>query len=170
MTDVRYFAAMGVDWIGFNMKPESKLTIEHVVAFADWVSGPKFFLDVRGRSSDQIAAMLGDFQADGLLIDKEIALPHYTGKVISADEHGDVHYAPVDMSIYKYEKWQECKTNNNPDAAEEIWVQVADQSEYQHLTRETSVISGVVLEGGVEQKVGIKSYEDLDDLIELIRG
>ena len=55
LTDARYFAAMGVDWIGFDMGTDSQLSIEHVIAFSDWVEGPQFYLDVRGRSEEQIA-------------------------------------------------------------------------------------------------------------------
>jgi len=169
LTDARYFAAMGADWIGFSMGPDSPLSIEHVMAFADWVEGPEFFLDVRGRSEDQIAEMLGNFQAAGLLSDEGVALPHYAGKMITTYAHDDTNNDPTDILIYTHRQWLERTPDVYSNVAEEEWVKACNKEEYQSLKRTTDMISGIVVSGGEEQKVGIKSYEDLDELIECIR-
>ncbi len=170
LTDARYFAAMGVDWIGFDMGLNSPLSIEHVMAFADWVEGPEFFLDVRGKSEDQIAEMLGNFQAAGLLIDEGVSLPHYAGKVIRAQEQGVSGNSPTDILICTIECWQERGQGSNLAEAEEVWVVIDNVAEHDNLKAATDMISGIVVSGGDEQKVGLKSYDDLDELIEHIRG
>ena len=81
LTDARYFAAMNVDWIGFDMSVDSPLTMEHILAFSEWVEGPRLLLDVRGRTPDEIATFLGDFNAHALLVDNNAELSMYSGLV-----------------------------------------------------------------------------------------
>lgn len=170
LTDARYFAAMGVDWIGFNLGLNSPLTIEHVMAFANWVEGPKFFLDVRGRIETEIAEMLGNFQAAGLLSDARTSLQHYAGKTIGTLKNGDGVDSSTDTLIYTLEQWQQDATPGNSIVVEEVWVEISNVEEFENLKGSIEMISGIVVSGGDEQKVGIKSYDDLDELFEFVRS
>jgi phosphoribosylanthranilate isomerase len=174
LTDARYFAAMGVDWIGFDVRLDSPLSIEHVMAFADWVEGPQFFLDVRGRSDDQIAEILGSFLAEGLLTDKATSLTHYAGKIITVLEHesagNSLTDTLTDTLIYTQEQWQEGQADKQLDEAADVWIEIRNVTDYHILKGATNMISGIVLSGGNEEKVGVKSYDDLDELIDFIRG
>ena len=161
---------MGVDWIGFNMDVNSPLTIEHVMAFANWVEGPEFFLDVRGRAETEIAEMLGSFQAAGLLSNARTPLPHYAGKTIGVLKNGDGVDSLTDTLIYTHEQWQQGVTPDNSTVVEEMWVEVSNVEEFENLEGSIEMISGIVVSGGDEQKVGIKSYDDLDELFEFVRG
>ncbi len=171
LTDARYFAAMGVDWIGFSMGANRPLSVEHIIAFADWVEGPRFFLDVRGKPDVRIAEILGDFEAAGLLIDHGTTLPHYGGKVIRALEQVSTNHDTTDILIYSFDQWQASIAGaNNSHNAEEVWVNVQDTAEYLDLTGASDTISGIIISGGAEQKIGVKSYDELDELIERIRS
>ncbi len=173
LTDARYFAAMGVDWMGFDMGQDSPLTITQVVAFADWVEGPEFFLDVRNRTVDQIAEMLGNFPAAGLLLDKQVSLPHFAGKRILSLAPDDTPTAALDRMqdtlIVDEEQWRQMGNTGIYDNADEIWLKIENVTQYQCLKAELYKLSGIVVSGGDEQKVGLKSYNDLDDLLNLIR-
>jgi len=170
LTDARYFAAMGVDWIGFNMGIDNPLTIEHVKAFANWVEGPEFFLDVRGRAETEIAEMLGNFQVAGLLSDAGTPLTHYSGKTIGIFINGDGVDGLTDTLIYTHEQWEQHVTAANSVSAEEVWVEVHNVEDLENLKGSIEMITGIVVSGGAEQKVGMKSYDDLDELFEHVRG
>jgi hypothetical protein len=169
LTDARYFAAMGVDWIGFDMGLHSPLSIEHVMTFADWLEGPQFFLDVRGRSEDQIAVMLGNFQAAGLLMDEGASLPHYAGMII-ATEYSDASDRLAHTLIYTHEEWQKEVAQHTSIEADEVWVEIGSIAEYQMLQKGMDRISGIVVSGMDEQKIGVMSYDNLDKIIEVIRA
>ena len=170
LTDARYFAAMGVDWIGFDMGTDSPLSIEHVIAFSDWVEGPLFYLDVRGRPEEQIAEMLGSFQADGLRTEEGVSLPHYAGKIISVRQNSDIVNDHADILIYSFEEWQQIISNNEAIVAEDAWVAVDNANEYRSLNTSIDRIMGIVVSGGDEEKTGLKPYDDLDEIMELVNG
>lgn len=170
LTDARYFAAMGVDWIGFDMRPESPLTTDHVVAFADWVEGPLFFLDVRGRHEQEIMAILDNFKADGLLLEEGIFSSHYTGKRIALRRNTNTFDNPADICIHSHEDWMHRTASDLVHDVEEEWVTVGGVVEYQALMSAARIAAGIVVSGSDEDKTGVKSYDNLDAIIELIRS
>jgi len=52
LSDARYFAGMGVDWIGFDVNPESEAYVnpELYKNIAGWVSGPKRVVEISSSS------------------------------------------------------------------------------------------------------------------------
>jgi phosphoribosylanthranilate isomerase len=168
LTDARYFAAMGVDWMGFDMRMDSPLTITHVVSFANWIEGPDFFLDVRSRSIDQIGEMLGYFPAGGLLTDKEISLPNFAGKMIMSPAKEERPDNLQDTIIIDDKQWRHMVSEGIFDSVAEIWIKIANVTQYRNLKAEMDNLSGIVVTGGDEQAVGLKSYDDLDELFDLI--
>jgi 2C-methyl-D-erythritol 2,4-cyclodiphosphate synthase len=170
LTDARYFAAMGADWIGFRMDKNSPLTIAHVKAFADWVEGPQFYLDVRGRTVDEIAGMLAEIEVDGLLTTHDAIPSNYAGNIITAfaDHRGSEEAG--DTVVYLQNEWLEVQEHNSNVVAVDIWVVIHKTEDLKALDASLDQISGCVVLGQDEDKVGVKSYENLDEIIDSIRG
>lgn len=152
LTDARYFAAMNVDWIGFDMSADSPLTVEHIQAFSDWVEGPKILLDVRGRTTDEIAAFLGELQADALFVDNNVQLDMYNGQIAKMDHDS------ADILI-------SAKPTDGTHGVEIWWlVNSSDQlRSLEHLPDCTIAVTG-----GEEDKIGVKNYDELDEIFSLI--
>ena len=154
LTDARYFAAMNVDWIGFDMSVESPLTFEHILAFKEWVEGPRLLLDVRGRTLDEIAGFLSEFEADALLVDNNVELSMYHGRI--AKMLGD--HADIAISMTRPE---------TSDGIERWWL---INSPAQLDSPEGVPDCTIAVTGGDEQQVGVKDYDVLDEIFAKIEA
>ena len=153
LTDARYFAAAGCDWIGFDMSRDSPLTIDHIVAFAEWVEGPKLFIDTTGRDSPFVEKLIETLKPDGLLYDGAIPrdfsgfrIEHYPG----SQDAGAVLVQP---------------SHNTEMVAGEKWLVLESKDQ-----TECPDCDALVISGSWEEKVGVKDYEEIDELVELARS
>ena len=62
LSDARYCAGMGVDWLGFGAGTIDQKTYEDITG---WVTGPSFIIEM---NSDTPLAMVNQYAADGLEI------------------------------------------------------------------------------------------------------
>lgn len=154
LTDARYFAAMNVDWIGFDMSVDSPLSMEHILAFSEWVEGPRLLLDVRGRTTDEIASFLAEFEADALFVDNNVYLDMYNGKVAKmSHDSADIVISTVPGS-------------DSADA--DLWWIV--NSPHQLHALEKLPNCTIAVTGGDEHKVGVKNYDELDEIFEKLEA
>lgn len=154
LTDARYFAAMNVDWIGFDMSSESPITMEHIQAFSDWVEGPSIMLDVRGRTIDEIATFLSELEVEALFVDNNVHLDMYRGKIAK------MSHDSADIVI---------TTKPGSDTSEaDLWWIVNSPEQLRSLERLPDCTIAVT--GGDEDKVGVKNYDDLDEIFEKLES
>ena len=154
LTDARYFSAMGVHWMGFDLRPDSPITLAHVQAIAEWVEGPRFMADVRGLSTDEIAEVLAGFDAAGLILEAGMELPYFAGTVFRvAPDDG----ACEGLIINEIE-------NVSDDSS--LWKMIGQPSEVNDLDDR---ISGVVISGGDEEQTGVKNYDVIDEIFDALQ-
>ncbi len=80
LDEARYFAARGSDWLGFNIR---QLGIADIKAIADWVVGPKLFLEITEVAEDLLFEISNTIDPDALCFGLSAALPGwYKGMVI----------------------------------------------------------------------------------------
>lgn len=74
LTDARYFAAIGADWLGFNFNPESKRAISDLLGkeIKGWLAGPRFYAECGGLEIDQINQLCQNLEIDILQTDKDL--------------------------------------------------------------------------------------------------
>jgi len=141
LTDARYFAAYGVDYLGFDLNPESGdfLGFDKIKEIVEWVEGPKTL----GQLSDVDGARLFDevLQLDAVSDGKKIV-------------HGNVEYPVLD---FKEGGFTRGAFIDGFDGIEDIQFII-----------EQGLDLGLILRGGEEAKVGVKSYEELDEIFELL--
>ena len=70
LSDARYFAAMGVDWLGFDVNPnsESFVSPELYNNIAGWVAGPKRVIEISVGQEKDIDKLIGDYSPDGIMV------------------------------------------------------------------------------------------------------
>ncbi len=160
LTDARYFAAWGVDYISFNTIGDSEFFINDasIREIKDWVEGPQCLLEANALEFEDVA--------DGFILSNiysSLPIVKETFFRISFDDI--VKGLPDGKYISPINKEQ---------------IDQLESIDYQHLhlyfdiseLEPTDVLRlgnfGIVVQGGEEEKVGLKSYEELDELYELL--
>ena len=139
------------------MTAQSPLTLDHLNAFSEWVEGPSLFLDVRGRSREEVAEILEGFEAAGLLHDGNVP-----------DDYRGVHMslfpAKSRAEIVIFNDISDLTTQEN--GAAKAWLEVSEESLPMLATLSRTLVHGVVIQGGGEEQIGMKDYDAIDRIVE----
>ena len=181
LTDARYFAAAGVDFLGFCCNPgdEKYCAAPKISEIRQWVEGPKFVLEFDGWQPEaDIHSMISDglgqlvhfgafatYQGHlGVPVFKDFILENF----IAADFTG------VDYPVLKTEK-----KINQIDKSEivDLIHQAGEKTLFLDILFELSELErlisdfpgfGLILRGGEEERTGFKSFDELDKVFEIL--
>lgn len=132
LTDARYFAAYGVQYLLFDL---SEINVAGIKEIVDWVSGPKtLLLFTRDNSNDIDEAVL--------------KLEPYA---IGAKDEVDLSYLEGHIEMISI---------NESDTEIEL-----EGNQYL-LFESGKAQSHIILRGSNESKVGFKSFDDLDEVLD----
>ena len=140
LTDARYFAAQGVDYLLFDM---ANIDINTVVNIKEWVSGPEILLlfneKAIGKLDEAIVRIepkaIGSYSEDQKLID-----------------HLGAH-----VDIFQIDE----------STINEIQLYIEDQFYTTDVEKGMGTdLANLILMGGEEDKVGMKTYDELDEIFE----
>ena len=199
LTDARYFAAMGVEWMGFSLDPGgvSYLSPAEVSGIKAWVEGPKIIGSFNIQPIQEILSIAEDIGLNGVqvgpflpanqlaqledyeVLQEIIIEPVSTAKAIM--ELVEARQQQVDYFLLDFEKngfsWQDLKTGNSPIGIKEVlFIQqlkpvilalIIAPGELEELSKTFPGI-GLSLKGGAEEKVGFKSYDEMDEIFDAI--
>ncbi len=170
LSDARYFAAWGVDYIGFVI--DSGLSVTSIKEMIDWVEGPEYIMELEGidSSPETIGAMAG------LELSKVMTTPFFGGYLPPSMIHLPSNIFPkvnhADEQIIKIEgsfgslREDDLSSLRQVCSQNKIWVDVDFSVEdLDYLLNEISPL-GLIIRGGVEEKVGLKNFDDLDAIFE----
>lgn len=198
LTDARYFAAWNVEWLGFSLEMGNAnyTRPQDVKEIKDWLVGPKivgeFGLD---QKLTDILASVELLQLDAVQLSmytdytiaknlrdvtviKEWVLDDlknmntFAEQCDTAAQHVDYFYLDLEKNGIS---WNDLKANRIALATlQELCMEYAilvslvcppaQMQEY----LETIKPHGISLQGGEEEKVGVKSFDDLDDIFETL--
>lgn len=180
LTDARYFAAMGVDYLGFDLSQDQENGVKpsFVKQLKDWVSGPRTLAYLSGfEKKEYIDEMIEQIKADalsfGVFTDLEL--------IRSYSDHNIIRQSHAELL-------DSMQLDQNEDLiihfkdAEEItaimsWLEESGKH-FKSLFLDGPVsplilsdklldkIDGIVIKGSDEEKTGYKSYDELDELFE----
>jgi len=141
LTDARYFAARGVDYLMFDM---AKVALDRIIEIKDWVEGPELILSLDSSSLNLIE--------EAILKVKPFAVvsknPQTTGELMPYQAHVEV-----------------TEFDNNALALDDKkYVPVGDLSVLDNLEEE----HGIIISGSDEVEVGVKDYDLLDGILDLL--
>ena len=188
LTDARYFAAWYVDYLGFNLEAclEGRLPIQHFSALKGWLDVEHYVGEFSGlEEGSQILDIanylglntikVGPFcpaatleNLHGKTIFKEYLFSNDTkldslGGLIKKDS------AFVDVVIIKGEN------NCQFHYLEHYFAQNSFFFDFPDLIRNinqgllsSSMCRGIVVKGGDEEKIGVKSFEELDQIYDVL--
>ena len=193
LTDARYFAARDVEWLGFNLDAGTDNFIhpQNIKAIKEWLEGPKIVGEFGMQDSSEINAAIDFLDLDvvqvGMFADvsslelKDASLI----KEIVIEEETDYYdlrttlesdSANVDVFLLNYSKnnlsWNDIasKQATLKELCNRFKIILSIDFELDQLNEilETLQIHGLNLSGGEEEKVGFKSFDELDDILDAL--
>jgi hypothetical protein len=169
LTDARYFAAMGVDWMSMALTDDPQsFAMWHTLA--DWIEGVKLAAELDVDDEMLLAKAIIDAKPQGIVSSQNIAetIPSTTQLFLEVDSLNDVIESPFVFCIKTYDPnlLQEYVPDTNH---ERVFL-------FSDWTKESleEVIAkgfkgGICFSGGEEQATGMRDYELMDDLLDLLR-
>lgn len=198
LTDARYFAAWHVEWLGFDLTVEGlkNIPLAEVKEIKDWIEGPKIvgeleLLDL--ENSQRIIDFLtlkyiqvGMFapveHLNSLNVSSIIKTVIIEPSTSAADlkTHLDTYFDYVDYFLFDFNKnkigWNDLQ--NNPTLNIKQLKQLCEQYELfisldfnaQNTEEILSILNpkGISVKGGIEEKIGFKSFDELDEVFEIL--
>lgn len=198
LTDARYFAAWHVEWLGFDLTYEGlkTLPLTEVKEIKDWIEGPKIVgeidvLDV--TESQQIIDFLAlEYIQVGMFapvehlnslnvssIIKEVIIEPTT-TTAELKSHLNTYFDYVDYFLINFDKnsidWESLQSSDllNTSHLKQICEQYEIFISFDFNANNTSELItnlnplGISVKGGIEEKVGFKSFDELDEVFEFL--
>lgn len=199
LTDARYFAALGVDYLGFSLEPGSEgyVTPMMVSALREWIEGPELVGEFGGMATSDIARIAEELELPVIQVGpfgKTQELAQTTGlqllqEIILGQELTPETIQPIlDANAPFVRGFILNAARNNLDwktiQEDPSWMRWLEEtcSDYQVLLDipapadqledilEALNPVGVQLRGGDEEAVGVKSFEELDEWFDVLRA
>lgn len=197
LTDARYFAAWYVEWMGFKLTPgtEGYIDPQAMLAIKEWVDGPKIVGEFELESAEEILASVELLGLDAVQVgmftsDQALQSLHAQGVPVlkewvleSPDELGAIasqlsaQGAWVQYFLLDFAKngisWPQIASAVLPELRElaqdyPLLLSMDFPAEQIEAVLEATQAAGISLRGGEEEKVGYKSFDELDELFEAL--
>lgn len=174
LSDARYCAGMGVDWLGF---PSDRIDAKTFGEITGWVTGPQFILEL---SAGSISESLGEYSVDFLQIDytqlKEIQNVSNATFIVKLSILDWINAkAAISKNIDRISFLLLTDLNksasSNQDTLDEIqsYADIFIELDSCNYTLEEVLdlsVSGIGISGNQELKPGLKDYTELADVLE----
>jgi len=198
LTDARYFAAWHVDWLGVDLTANglSVLSLPEVKEIKDWIEGPKIvgelevleiaqsqqIIDFLSLKYIQVGMHTPVEYLNSLTVDsiiKEVVIePTTTFEALGS--HLSTYFDYVDYFLINFDKnnldWMTIENGTILTIAQ--LQEICEQYEVflsidfipTNIKKILATIQplGISVKGGMEEKVGLKSYDELDEVFELL--
>ena len=176
LTDARYFAAWGVEGIGFDLNVNSPNFVSpaQVHAFKDWISGPLTIGQFDGlQRQEEVNELIKSLDLDAVQLspfaplDWIFDVPVYREVLLNGSEslpEGD-HFILKSDSAYSD---LDMKTLAAICASKSCFIDFILSPKEHDLLLSTMSFSGYILRGGAEEKVGFKSFDQIDEIMEIL--
>ena len=163
LTDARYFAAWGVDYISFNIIPESAfyVTLDTIKEIKDWVEGPDCLVESN-------ALEFLEFADGHILSNIYSSLPLNKVAFFRVPYIDVIKGLPAGKYIVKASDDQLSNLKNLPNDKLIGLDMYLDVTDLPIDNFDAWPDWGFVIQGGDEEKTGLKSYDDLDKLYDLL--
>ena len=176
LSDARYFAGMGADWLGFDVNPTSNsfVSVELYKNLEGWVSGPKRVIEMHGYFDPDIGKILADYEPD--FIELDLGQVGQLPLGFNAFAKTDLQNLSFEYLIRYAQRIEYLVLQiDNPfveiDAirkiADQVRILLSIQPDFKECQKAIAElpIAGIALTGSKELKTGIKSY-DYSEILE----
>jgi hypothetical protein len=169
LTDARYFASWGVDYLLFDL---ATISIEEIKVIVGWVEGVKVLIWIDSHSLgslDEVIVKLSPYAVGaqaksdfGRLIEKTSG---YKVFYWSPETLQDAPMIIISESENIDAQAHKVKSGNNFEAFSTVSF---DQKGLKEFLSKSDTSIGVVIKGGLEIATGLKQFEETDSLLEIL--
>ena len=196
LTDARYFSAREVDWLGFSIdnNSENYLPANQIIAIREWVSGPRIIVELGSLSgTDIITQVIEILKPDAIQLGPFSSLDEieYQINIPLIKEFIPDSLEQLEDYLFEWREWEKSLTffllNLEKNAFS--WQQIKNDEKSFSLLKQlcteydlmlsldfshdelSEILTelnpyGLSFNGGAEEKVGMKSFEALDDIFD----
>lgn len=199
LTDARYFAAMGVEWLGFNLNSddESAISPEKITEIEEWVEGVQIVAEYGNDRWENVTSGLekiipnvvqvgGDIGVEEVLelpaavgVIKELVIGRNSSldTLVEIMESLEGHVSAFSLNFTENDiKWKdlEAGTPFSIEVVKElagkfpIIFEMDFNADSLKKCIDSLPLEGITFKGGEEEKTGFKSYEELDELFDVL--
>ncbi|EAZ83139.1 phosphoribosylanthranilate isomerase [Algoriphagus machipongonensis] len=188
LSDARYCAGMYVNLIGFALEENSEKFInpDQFKEITGWVSGLEFVGEFENASLENALEILKDYPeitwVEHTRIDDLVALRDAGYQVIYKKDLAEVRHMEIDVATKLKEEGIVFHITSNDDPLTESDIEVISKlsqtcevilgagltAENVEEYTDTLHLKGIVLEGGEEIKPGLKDFDELADILEVL--
>ena len=198
LTDGRYFAAWEVEWVGFNFElgTDTYVDIQKMKEIRNWLEGPKFVGEFGLTNAETIRETATFLELDFVQINhfteveviKAIADIPIIKEVLVLKDMDNSNIQDTIRTFNPYVQhflldftkngisWEEIKNGEYLDfnilkqICQEFSIILSVDLTTDNLTEVMETLNpyGLNLTGGEEEKVGYKSFDDIDEIIEAL--
>lgn len=178
LTDARYFAAVDADYIGFKINSFDDKYINEVSIseIMNWVEGPSLAVETSVQVEQDLESLgelepslviippFGEFEAPKSMMTMRV---HLANQNLVLDNNANYHM--VDFyaeSVRLTDEW--ISKIEELASSHTVFVKPLPLVEEVEKLLKIDSIEGVVLMGSEEEEVGLKSFEEVDDIIDLL--
>lgn len=181
LTDARYFAAWQVDWMSFPLDGPGAVSPQMIMQIAEWVEGPRLMAHFSHTDWEEAKRQMEPLDLDGAVLSGS----HYIDDIMS--ETGDLSiilelpataYAKAEviqnldleaLTIFHKEEFNEDLVRHWRIINAPLLMNLGrqDNEKALQLVNDTQ-LAGLSVQGSAEEKVGLKSFEELDELYDLL--
>lgn len=186
LTDARYFAARGVKWMGFDTAVQGSMEqdIHRVMAIKEWIDGVRLIGEFKHQEVPEILHWVRETDLDGIQINNSfpvgdiIQLPKGLFTIVHIVSPIFTDSQALNNQFKEFESIADCflievnEENINNRELKALSVNFPILYEWNAPTeslppffKEISSY-GISLRGSNEEKIGFKSYEELDEIFE----
>jgi phosphoribosylanthranilate isomerase len=173
LSDARYFAGMGVDWLGFDVNPDSPhyVSLELYQSMAGWVTGPKRVIEMSAANPEAVKKMIATYAPDFFEVDASqvSVLKGLTDVPLMARLDLDTDQPNMQaLAEAKYvvltvqDALKKKEIIQNISQVVEVLLTVTPHEPAINNLLTLLPISGICLKGSPEIKVGLKDYSFAD--------
>jgi phosphoribosylanthranilate isomerase len=173
LSDARYFAGMGVDWLGFDVKTNSPdyVSPELYQSMAGWVTGPKRVIEVGPGNLESINDLINTYRPDLVEVPaSQLAVLKGLTKVpimarldLDTDLLNILALAEVKYAVLTTEDALKKKeVIQNISKVTQVLLCVAPNESQINSLLTLLPLAGICLQGSPEIKVGLKDYSFAD--------
>ncbi len=174
LSDARYCAGMGVDWLGF---PVSDIDPKTLAEITGWVSGPQFVLEVTTQNPDQLLSYPDTWvqipfsQLNAFYHRKQLIISLSLNQWTELNANPGITKNISMLVISNLSGTQESDRKILTEIAEHYDVLIDfDLCPYSIDQLLTLPISGITVSGNQEIRPGLKDYEALASVLELLEA
>lgn len=158
LTDARYFGAMGVHWLGIDVD-HLQHPVQDYKEIIDWVEGPIFIPESELWGEEEWNGFLEFVPCDWIQCREPMAIN--VKQIITQASHKDTdHFQLVIADDDNFEQ-----ISNIPNLKRVI-LDISAVAFAKISSLDLSLFGGIQLCGSEEEKLGFKSYDDLDEVLE----